>query len=323
MAFIKFRHCFYVKKCSTSGSFLFQHGINLTKLVRKLKQVDFGKGFRTAFNKNKTLFTFIRLDYNHAGVVFDRKFDAIDELILNSIYSFGMGLDTDEEGYYAKAERPIFGARKILQHVFGNVEDHFQKEIVRVIERHIEDMSYMKLTFDLRDNLGNSAYLMIGGEQYRPVAVKETLLDASIIEFESRSFNRKFQVYRLNRKSPLFTFAEKLSQVTSWSVRYMAVPCRKTLQNAVIISYLLTKIFLIRNKNNHYLNTGILVETIFEDLNLEVTTRKKKKAILDSIRIMFDYWVEVGLLVSYEFVKMGQAFHKIEFKVNLMGAEKC
>ena len=187
----------------------------------------------------------------------------------------------------------------------------------------IEDLSYMKVTFDLRDNLGNGAYLTIGNEKYRPVAVKETLLDASIIELESQSCNRKFQVYRLNRKSPLFTFAEKLSQVTSWSTHYMAVPCRKTLQNAVIISYLLTKIFLIRNKNNHYLNTGILFETIFEDLNLEVKTRKKKKAILDSIRIMFDYWVEVGLLVSYEFVKMGQAFHKIEFKVNLSEAEKC
>lgn len=317
--FIKFRSCFYIKGRSVSFNFPFQHSNNLTKLIRKMKQVEFGKSFKTSFNKSKTLFTFVRLDYNHAGVILDRRFDAVDELILNSIYSLGMGLDTDEEGYYSKSERPIFGARKILQHVFGNVEDHFQKEIVKVIERRIEDMSYMKLTFDLRDNLGNSAYLMIDGEQYRPVAVKETLLDASIIEFESRSFNRKFQVYRLNRKSPLFTFAEKLNQVTSWSAHYMAVPCRKTLQNAVIINYLLTKIFLIRNRKNHYLNTGILFDTMFEDLNLEVLTRKKKKTILDSIRIMIDYWLEIGLLVSYEFVKVGQACHKIEFKVNLSG----
>lgn len=323
LKFVKFRNCFYIKRFSTLGGFPARHVNNLTKLIRKLQQVEFGRDFKTAFNKNKTLFTFVRLDYNHAGVILDRKFDAVDELILNSIYSFGLGLDTDEEGYYLKDERPIFGARKILQHVFGNVADHFQKEIVDVVERHIDDMCYMKLTFDLRDNLGNGAYLTVGGEQYRPVAVKESLLDASIIEFESQNFNRKFQVYRLNRKSPIFTFAEKIGQITSWSAYYMAVPCRKTLQNAVIMNYLLTKISLVRNKNNNYLNTGILVDTMFRDLNLEVTTRKKKKAILDSVKIMFDYWIRVGLLVSYEFVKMGQAFYKIVFVVNLSEVGKC
>lgn len=323
MKFVKFRSSFYFKRGSASNRLPVQHVNNLTKLIRKFQQVEFGKDFRTAFNKSETLFTFFRLDYNHAGVILDRKFDAVDELILNSIYSFGLGLSTDDEGYYVKNERPIFSARKILQHIFGNIEDHFQEEIVSVIDNHIDDMSYMKLTFDLRDNLGNSASLTVGGEQYRPVAVKESLLDASIIEFESRNFNRKFQVYRLNRKSPIFTFAEKIGQVTSWSAHYMAVPCRKTLQNAVITNYLLTKISLVRNKKNCYFNAGILVDTMFRDLNLEVSTRKKKKVILDSVKIMFDYWVRVGLLVSYNFEKMGQAFHKIVFKVNFSEVTKC
>lgn len=312
-----------MKRCSALSKLPFRHVNNLTKLIRKFQQVEFGKDFRTAFNKNRTLFTFFRLDYNHAGVILDRKFDLVDELILNSIYSFGLELSTDEEGYYVKNERPIFSARKILQHIFGNVEDNFHGNMVSEIEKHIDDMSYMKLTFDLRDNLGNSACLTIGGEQYRPVAFKESLLDASIIEFESRNFNRKFQVYRLNRKSPIFTFAEKIGQITSWSAHYMAVPFRKTLQNAVIMNYLLTKISLVRNKKNHYLNSGILVNTMFEDLNLKILTRKKKKAILDSVKIMLDYWVRVGLLISYEFEKMGQSFHKIVFKVNLSEVEKC
>lgn len=323
MKFVKFRNSFYVKRGSSLGRLPIRHINNLTKLIRKFHQVEFGKDFRTAFNKNGTLFTFFRLDYNHAGVILDRKFDSVDELVLNSIYSFGLGLSTDEEGYYVKNERPVFSARKVLQHIFGNVEDNFQEEIVREIDNHIDDMSYMKLTFDLRDNLGNSASLTIGGEQYRPVAIKESLLDASIIEFESRNFNRKFQVYRLNKKSPIFTFAEKIGQVTSWSAHYMAAPCRKTLQNAVIMNYLLTKISLVKNKNNRYLNTGILVDTMFRDLNLEVTTRKKKKAILDSVKIMLDYWVRVGLLVSYEFEKMGQSFHKIVFVVDSSEVKKC
>ena len=71
------------------------------------------------------------------------------------------------------------------------------------------------------------------------------------------------------------------------------------------------------------MNTGVLFETFFEDLGLDVTTRKKKKIIRDTVKIMFDYWQKVGLIISYGFMKMGQAFHKIVFKVNLTEAEKC
>lgn len=323
MSFIKFRNQFYVKKFSAFVDLPVQHCNNLTKLMSKLQQVEFGKTFKTMLDKQGKRFLFMRLDYNHAGVHFDRKLDSLDELILNSIYSFGFGLSTDDEGYYSlKEERPIFGARKILQHIFGNVADHFQEEIVKVVEERLEDMSYMKLTFDLRDNLGNSEFLTVLGEEYRPVAVKESLLDVSVVQFESH-FKRRFQVYRLNRKSPVFIFAEKLGQITSWDTRCMAVPCQKTIQNAVIVSYLLTRISLVKNLKNHYVNNGILFDTLFEDLRLDVSTRMKRKVIRDNIRKMFDYWVQIGLLMSYKFVKVGQKFHKIVFKVNLKGAEKC
>lgn len=319
MSFIKFRNRFYVKKFSVFIDLPVQHCNNLTKLMSKLQQVEFGKTFKTMLDNQGKRFLFMRLDYNHAGVHFDRKLDALDELILNSIYSFGFGLSADDEGYYSlKEERPIFGARKILQHIFGNVADHFQKEIVKVVEERLEDMSYMKLTFDLRDNLGNSEFLTVRGEEYRPVAVKESLLDVSVVQFESH-FKRRFQVYRLNRKSPVFIFAEKLGQITAWDTRCMAVPCQKTLQNAVIVSYLLTRISLVKNVKNHYVNNGILFNTLFEDLGLDVSTRMKRKVIRDNIRRMFDYWVQIGLLMSYKFVKVGQKFHKIVFKVNMSG----
>lgn len=317
MSFVKLRNQFYVKKFSVSADLPVQHYSNLTKLVSKLQQVEFGKTFKTILDKQGKRFLFMRLDYNHAGISFDRKLDALDELILNSVYSFGVGLSTDKEGYYSlKEERPIFSARKILQHIFGNVADHFQEEIVSVIEERLDDLSYMKLTLDLKDNFGNGKSLMVRGEEYRPVAVKESLLDVSIVQFESKC-KRRFQIYRLNRKSPIFIFTEKLGQITAWDTRCMAVPCQKTIQNALIVCYLLTRISLVKNKKNHYVNNGILFTTLFEDLQLDVSTRMKKKFIRDNIRRMFDYWVRVGLLVSYKFVKVGQKFYKVVFNVNL------
>ncbi|MBQ3444538.1 MAG: hypothetical protein IJG33_14995, partial [Selenomonadaceae bacterium] len=256
-------------------------------------------------------------------VSFSGRFDAADELILNAIYSITRSAQADNDGNYAVGSKPMFSSRRILQHIFGNVADHFQDEIVEFVEKRLERLSWMKLTFDLRDSLGNSQSVVVRGVRYRPAALRENLLDMSVIDFENETRERRFPVYKLHRKSPIFMYAEKLNQVTSWSAHYMAVPCRKTIQNALIAIYFLTRFSLIKNKSNHYLNTGVLFETFFEDLGLDVTTRKKKKIIRDTVKIMFDYWQKVGLIISYGFMKMGQAFHKIVFKVNLTEAEKC
>ena len=179
------------------------------------------------------------------------------------------------------------------------------------------DYNRFGITLDLKDNLGNDAYVMVNGEKYHPVSIRENLLDVTVLKLRSNASGKNFGVYRLNRKSPLFVYAENLKQITSWSAIHMALPCRKSIQNAIIASYLLTKISLIKNPKNHYLNTGILFDTLYEELNLDVSTRKKKKAIRDNIQLMFDYWVKSKLLISYEFMKVGKTFHKIVFNVNL------
>lgn len=282
-----------------------QHSNNLSKLIKKLQQANLNQDFKTSYNRTNTIFTFARLDYNRTDISFDRKFDATDELILNAIYSF------------MRAGQNIFTSRRILQHLFGNVPDHFQKETVDEIEKHIDDMTYMKLSFNFKDTIGNDAYVIIDGEQYHPVAIKQSLLDIDILELYSKTLNKKIFVYQLNKKSPIFTYAENLNQITAWATKYMAVPCRKSIKNALIINYLLTKISLIKNKNNRYLNNGILFESIFDDLKLDVNTRKKKKVIRDNIKVMFDYWLKLNLITAYEFEKLGQSFYKIKFTVNL------
>ena len=301
-----------------------QHFSEVTKLMKKLQIAALNQSFKTSFDSKKKIFSFARLDYNNGDVILDRKFDAIDELILNAIYSIARHNTGERHDKSQNGERKVvFTARNILQHIFGNVPDHFQKEIVGVVEKHIEDLSYMKLTFNLMDRLGNDAYVTIRGEKYRLSSIRENLLDLSVVEFKSRTLKKKVKAYRLNSLPPIFKYAETLSQITSWSSSYMAVPCRKTMQNAVISNYLLTKIALVRNKHNRYFNHGILFDTLHEDLHLDVSTRDKKKAIRDNIRIMLDYWEKIHLITSYKFVKKGQRFYKIEFTVNVTEDQVC
>lgn len=280
-----------------------EHKQNLTKLFSKLTMAPFGEIFATPFNNEKTLITYAKLDYVNSGVTFDRKFDETHELILNSLYSF------------YRAENILFTSRNILQHIFGNVADHFQSELVEIIEQHLDELKYMRISMDLKDKFGNNAHIKIHGEKYRPVELEESLLDVSILKMKSAKNSKIIKVYRINRLSPIFKYAEKLKQITSWQTELMKVPVRKTIQNALLCSYLLVKISLVKNSKNKYKNNGILFATIHEELNLDVDNRNKVKNIRDNIRKMFDYWLNIGLIKSYRFEKRGTSFYKISFTV--------
>ena len=280
-----------------------EHKQNLTKLFSKLTVAPFGEIFATPFNNEKTLITYAKLDYVNSGVKFDRKFDEIHELILNSLYSF------------YRAENILFTSRNILQHIFGNVADHFQSELVEIIEQHLDELKYMRISMDLKDKFGNDAHIKIHGEKYRPVELEESLLDVSILKMKSAKNSKIIKVYRINKLSPIFKYAEKLKQITSWQTELMKVPVRKTIQNALLCSYLLVKISLVKNSKNKYKNNGILFTTIHEDLKLDVSDRHKVKNIRDNIRKMFDYWLKIGVIKSYRFEKRGTSFYKISFTV--------
>ena len=167
----------------------------------------------------------------------------------------------------------------------------------------------------MKDKFGNNTYIKIHGEKYRPVELEESLLDVSILKMKSAKNSKIIKVYRINRLSPIFKYAEKLKQITSWATELMKVPVRKTIQNALLCNYLLMKISLVKNSKNKYKNNGILFKTIHEDLNLDVDSRNKIKNIRDTIRKMFEYWLIVGLIKSYLFEKKGTSFYKISFTV--------
>ena len=276
---------------------------NLTKLFGKLTVAPIGEIFATPFNNAKTLITYAKLDYVNSGVTFSGKFNKMHELILNSLYSF------------SRAENILFTSRNILQHIFGNVSDHFQSGLVKIIDQHLDELRCMRISMDLKDKFGNNAPIKIHGEKYRPTALNEDILDVSILEMKSAKNSKIVKVYRINRLSPIFKYAEKLNQITSWRTEFMKVPVRKTIQNAILCNYFLTKISLVRNSKNKYKNNGILFTTIQKDLKLDVSDRNKTKRIRDRAQKMFDYWVEIGLLESYCFEKKGTAFYKISFIV--------
>ena len=282
-----------------------EHKHNLSKLFDKLSAAPFGEVFATPFNSEKTLITYAKLDYSSPDLEFDGSFDEIDKLILNAIYSF------------YRAGNVLFTSRNILQHVFGNVTDHFKiaSELVEIIEQHLDKLKYMRFSMDLKDKFGNDATISLNGEKYRPIALEEDLLDLSVLKMKSSRNNKILKVYRINRISAVFKYAEKLRQITSWKTEYMKVPVRKTIQNAILCSYLLTKISLVKNANNNYRNNGILFQTIFEDLKLDISTRDKKMNIRETIKQMFDFWLKIGLLTSYKFEKKGTQFYKISFTV--------
>ena len=137
-----------------------EHKHNLSKLFDKLSAAPFGEVLATPFNSEKTLITYAKLDYSSPDVKFDRSFDEIDKLILNAIYSF------------YRAGNMLFTSRSILQHLFGNITDHFQSELVEIIEQHLSKLKYMRFSMDLKDKFGNDAAISRYGKKNRPIAIE-------------------------------------------------------------------------------------------------------------------------------------------------------
>ena len=125
-----------------------EHKHNLSKLFGKLSIAPFGEVFVTSFNREETQITYAKLDYKH-GIEFDRTFDDIDGLILNAIYSF------------YKNDNVFFTNRNILQHIFGNIADHFQTELVEIVDQHLDKLRSMQISMDLKDKFGKKSIVLL------------------------------------------------------------------------------------------------------------------------------------------------------------------
>ncbi|MBQ6297814.1 MAG: hypothetical protein IJK81_09060 [Selenomonadaceae bacterium] len=105
---------------------------------------------------------------------------------MNSIYSF------------QRYDNICFIDRNILQHIFGNVSEHFQSEMVEIIKQHMDKLKCMKISMDLKDQYELNSLPVVFIEYLQILKAHDAhMTDKKAVDynvFRLKQFSRDFKI---------------------------------------------------------------------------------------------------------------------------------
>ena len=116
--------------------------------------------------------------------------------------------------------------------------------------------------------------------------------------------------YKVSAQPILVRFANHMNQIARYPLHLSNTPVNKTPDNIAIQNALLDRIFAIP-----HLSRTILYSDIFtKSLDGKMPTGVKKQRLREYIAKMLDYWVNAGLLESWEEIKKGRSAIGVKVK---------
>ena len=129
---------------------------------------------------------------------------------------------------------------------------------------------------------------------------------------------RIYEVYQFIGDSPLFEITELKKQLISLKFELMEIEKYRNSETGLKLKfYLLKRILVIkgskRKKWEKGLNKSILFETLYTDLNIPSTERKRKQDIRQSAEKIMKHLQDQGVIKSYQFEKEKGSYRAITF----------
>ena len=145
--------------------------------------------------------------------------------------------------------------------------------------------------------------------------IKGKMLEATIKEDDKVYGMTATTITFKGETSPLYGTAEsKNNRIMSFSNFLLDVPVKFSLNSILIRHYLLWR---IQNHIQHAQQPVILFDTMFKVLNITFQNRPRKSEAIGSIKKMFDFWKECGLIKDWNITYQPnnpKALRGIEFK---------
>lgn len=245
--------------------------------------------------KGEELVSYISFDWDKAVEHFPvlEKFDAFDrEVVLACISEYV----AHSKGNYTQPVMTTFEAvYRAMIGDDGNGKNlkHPSERMLEKIKHSIDKARLCSLTIDL--SAVCRAYGYNGG---KPAKLTGYLLPAKYMEGVIVN-GKATTVLKLYELSPLFEAAEiKNGQVLAYDKKLLAVPNVKNTEDTIVIKNLLVR-RLLAITGHKELKPKLLIESIFQDAELEDLSRTEKNRLIKQIESMFDYWLELKKIKSY------------------------
>lgn len=179
------------------------------------------------------------------------------------------------------------------------------------LKRRLIDMALTWIEIDVSEE---NAHFKGLTEEDKKLTYSGPLIKVEMLEEADLNGNVTADVIHINGLPRLYTHAERLKQIASYSIDMLNVPIRNT-DDVIALKGILLRVINIKGSSGkafHEIGFDKLYDYMCVDPNDKSTATKKRRVrIRDNAKICLDFWKEKKYITSYNFVKEGNVFKKI------------
>lgn len=273
------------------------------------------KELRVKSLSNKNIFVIVNLEAKASIVISDPDITSFDIAVMDSIYTV------------TRNGNMKFSPETIVRTLSGNTERNVTKKKVDAVIRSINKLSSMKIEIDCTNEF--IARNIISKEQTS--VIKGDLLPIEETTVMAGNHRRIMTGYRLMETPLLYRYAEATHQIISFDMGLFNLSGITNTEESVLIKrYLIRRIEIMKNKNNHVKGRkisyewtdddgekrGLLISLGYEPCNYK-NWKKKRNNIHKVIISILDAFVEAGYIHGYTINKKGQQSQIVGYTIKL------
>ena len=213
----------------------------------------------------------------------------------------------------------VFSPEMVYRYATGRKDARLTPNKRERIIQMLEEMARMRVSLDLDEYLS----------EYGNDNVKKTIKEGkSKVNYGIRSYllpiesvseliqgQEQETVYRLIKAPALLEYNNHLkNRRIGFIDGYLLDTLSTSVEDSLLKRYLAKRLIALETPRNGITNPKILFTSIYEKIDVDNPTAKKRHTIKGKIEQVLDYWTGKGRIKGYEFTRKGKQFDGVEIE---------
>lgn len=237
---------------------------------------------------NRLVTTTVTLDMpDHMKIEGGYVLTTYDKSILNGVTSL------------MESGNSVFSIPMLYHAMTGRKNPTVDEALNEEITARLERMRRMMLSIDLTEE--NEAHYLTDQEG-KQLEVTDLQLEGYLLPLNKVSGlinGKQAELFQIIQHPPLYAYSKMKRQLASVKISLLNTPVNNTATTIPLKTYLLQRIEMMKNQNNHIASTAILYESIYQELGASDSGKTRKMRIRQYTTAILQYFVEQDYIQSY------------------------
>ncbi|MDL2232106.1 hypothetical protein LJC63_00810 [Ruminococcaceae bacterium OttesenSCG-928-L11] len=243
----------------------------------------------------RPILTTVTLDMpNHMRIEGGGALSTYDKSIINGVTSL------------LESGNTVFSIPMLYHAMTGKQNPTVDEQLAEEISTKLEKMRRMMISIDLTEE--NEAQIITDENGERRIT--DVILDGYLLPLNkvSGKINGKHaELYQILQHPPIYTYSKMKRQLASVKLSLLGAPVNNNSTTIPLKTYLIQRIELMKNPRNKIVQTNILYESVYKELNASDANKTKKMRIRNYTTTILQYFVEQGYIRSFTEYKDGRS----------------